>query len=145
MGLGQIFTIKVKYGIIVTDFQGKTIWFNSAVDDLCGYTLTELWGRKPGEILQGEASDKETARRMSEAVTQGKPFDGRILNYSKEGGAYEVEIHFAPVRDKGGELAYFIATQGEIVAGLPLEEQKRFTQELEVLLEELVQKVEGTG
>ncbi len=43
------------FGLIITDVAGLTTWINAGFKQMCGFTLTELLGKKPGEVLQGPA------------------------------------------------------------------------------------------
>ena len=48
---------------------------------------------KNSRILQGTATDKKVLERLRKALTDGKPFEGRAINYKKNGTPYLVFPH----------------------------------------------------
>ena len=54
--------------LVVTNAAGLLEWVNPAFTDMCGYTLDELRGRKPGQLLQGPGTDPAAVNRQLEAA-----------------------------------------------------------------------------
>jgi PAS domain S-box-containing protein len=102
--------------VILTDIAGKIVWVNQPFEQLTGYRLDEVIGRKPGDILQGPDSDPQQISIMQQAVSQGLSFKVDIINYSKAGEPYWVRIHSDPVLDEQGQLQGFIAIESDITA-----------------------------
>ncbi|WP_084405108.1 PAS domain-containing protein [Aliagarivorans taiwanensis] len=55
-------------GIIITDPRGLVTWVNESFSRLSGYSLGDLLGRKPGELLQGVGSDLKEVERIRRAI-----------------------------------------------------------------------------
>lgn len=102
--------------VIVTDREGRTEWVNPAFTRNTGFSLAEMAGRKPGQLLQGPDTDPEAAARISVAVRQGEPFDVEILNYDKARRPAWIKLTGNPVRDASGTITRFIAVQTDITA-----------------------------
>ncbi len=102
------------WGMVICDREGHTMWFNHAFSKMCGYTIKEMLGKKPGALLQGPRTDRSTARILSKAICDGKPCDVVILNYGKDGRTYWADIHMLPVRDNAGNLNYYFAVIHEV-------------------------------
>jgi len=102
--------------VIITDAHGKTIWVNRATRTLSGYSPEELIGRRPGDVLQGPETDPVTVRRIGEAVRKGESIRCELLNYSKSGKAYWIEMDITPIRDAHGRVDKFIAVERDITA-----------------------------
>jgi diguanylate cyclase (GGDEF)-like protein/PAS domain S-box-containing protein len=101
-------------GIVITDAQRRIVFVNPAYERLTGYTLDELRGRRPGEVLQGPDTDRETKQRVREALDAEQPVMAGLLNYHKNGTPYWIEIHITPVRDDTGEVTHYIAIETDI-------------------------------
>lgn len=100
--------------VVVTDASGCVIWVNPGFTALTGYSLDEMLGKKPGDVLQGEKSDPESQRQMGEAVAKGRGFDIDIVNYKKNGQPYWNNVVVIPIRSVDGEVEFFLSLQRDI-------------------------------
>ncbi|MGD1843563.1 MAG: PAS domain-containing protein [Thermonemataceae bacterium] len=100
--------------IIITDKKGNIEWVNQGFEKITGYTAEEVIGRKPGNLLQGEATDVETITRISEGLKKCEPVREEILNYHKSGKPYWIWIDILPIYNEAGDLEKFIAIEVEI-------------------------------
>jgi PAS domain S-box-containing protein len=99
--------------VLMTDAHGYVTWVNAAFETLCGHTLEEMLGCKPGHVLQGKKTDLATARALSEAIIHGQPIQADILNYHKDCSTYWVNTAINPIRDEHNTLKGFIAIERE--------------------------------
>jgi PAS domain S-box-containing protein len=106
---------------IVTNAHGEIEWVNDSFHKLTGYTLAEVIGKKPGDILQGAKTSQETVASIRYALAKHEPFSGEILNYSKDGRAYWLSLNINPVFDDDGKLLQFIAIESEITTRKEIE------------------------
>ncbi|EIA09564.1 PAS domain S-box protein [Flavobacterium frigoris] len=118
--------------VIISDKEGRMEWVNTSFLEMTGYSMDELIGKKPGNLLQGEESSLETANYLKERIKAGEPFNCEIINYSKSGEKYWVRIQGQALRNKKGEIIRFFAIEENITKKKLLEKQK----------EELVFKLE---
>ncbi|MEY2655454.1 MAG: hypothetical protein RLZZ524_2482 [Pseudomonadota bacterium] len=103
------------FQVVVTDPQGLTVHVNTAFSINTGYTLSEMLGRTPGSVLQRADSDPESVRRLRDALRSGKGCIGvEIVNYRKDGTAFDTLIDIEPVRDAEGRIVQFVSVQTEI-------------------------------
>ena len=100
--------------VVITDNKGRIEWVNKAFESMTDYTLEEVKGHKPGDLLQGEATDQATVLFMRECLMLGNPFQVEILNYSKSGRLYWLEIESQPLLDETGKIKQFFAIQRDI-------------------------------
>lgn len=112
--LARLVVEHVNDGIVVTDAQGFIAWINPAFTKMSGYTLAELKGKRPGEILQGDATSSESREKLAKAIKAKSSCVVDIVNYSKNGVPYTSEINLSPIRDDQGELIYFVAVQRDV-------------------------------
>ncbi|AXN30800.1 response regulator [Vibrio coralliilyticus] len=108
--------------IVVTDPEGYTTWVNEGFVQLTGYQLDEIKGKKPGDVLQGPNTNIKQVQALSDAIKQAKQIDCELINYSKDGSEYWIDISIAPVF-KDGVLTRFVAVERDITERKQLEEQ----------------------
>ena len=101
-------------GRVLCDPEGRVQWVNDAFTAMCGHSLIELRGKKPGPILQGRDTDPVSIDRMRRAVHQCRPCTETLLNYHKNGDAYWVQVSIAPILDDDGEVLWFVAREREL-------------------------------
>ncbi|OUC11814.1 MAG: hypothetical protein B0A82_25770, partial [Alkalinema sp. CACIAM 70d] len=99
--------------VIITDRTGITEWVNDGFTRLTGYRPEEIIGKKPGDILQGEETDMNTIAHMRRAIADGNGFDVDIINYSKLGVPYWVNVSCSPIKI-GSVTKKFVAIQKDI-------------------------------
>ncbi|MCB1137981.1 MAG: PAS domain S-box protein [Leptospiraceae bacterium] len=110
-----IITTHFSGGIVITDPDGRVQWANEGFCRLTGFSLKELLGQKPGDLLQGEGTNPETVQRIREQLRRQESLEAEILNYSKEGLPYVLYLKVDPVfRD--GELVHFVGFQTDVTA-----------------------------
>jgi len=108
-------------GIIVTkanplhDPGPEIIYVNHAMEKLSGYNASELIGENP-RILQGQKTDRNALNRIKQALIKGKPIKEELINYTKLGKAYWVELSITPIFDKLGKVSCFVSHQKDITA-----------------------------
>jgi PAS domain S-box-containing protein len=101
-------------GVVITDREGRVEWINRAFSEMTGYSIDEIGGKKPGRLLQGADTDPQTVERVSKALAQGKGVTVEILNYSKAGLPYWVDMDIQPLSDSSGNVIKFIAIENDI-------------------------------
>jgi PAS domain S-box-containing protein len=100
--------------MVVTDAQGGVAWVNPAFTAMCGHTLVEIKGRKPGHILRGPETDPAAALRLREAITDKRPCRETLVNYHKDGSPYRVDIQLYPIIDDDGQPLWFVARERKL-------------------------------
>ncbi|MGB1251507.1 MAG: response regulator [Candidatus Promineifilaceae bacterium] len=100
--------------VVITDAKGYIEWVNDAFIRLTEYSLDEVIGKRPGSLLQGPDSDSDSVRYMREQLKAQQGFSSELINYSKSGKPYWVDIDVQPVHDEQGVLTNFIAVENDI-------------------------------
>jgi PAS domain S-box-containing protein len=100
--------------VIITDAVGRVEWVNAGFTRDTGYTLAEMLGKKPGEVLQGPETDPAASRRFHERLQEPEPFSVTLLNYQKTGEPLWFAIDVTPIFNNDGALIQFIAIQQNI-------------------------------
>jgi PAS domain S-box-containing protein len=126
-----------KESVTITDAEldlpgPKIIFVNPAFTQMTGYTAEEVIGKTP-RILQGPRTDKAVLARLRKNLEQGEMFEGEAINYRKDGTEYDLEWQIAPIRDPGGKITHYVATQHDITGRKKLEAQLRQSQKMEAI------------
>lgn len=125
-------------GVLITDADGRVEWINEGFTRIAGYTLDDMRGRKPGELLQGAATDPAMVTAMRSALACHEGFEIDIVNYKKSGEPYWIRINCNPLLDASGALQGFMAVESDITAQKQAEEH---LQETTSLLEGIFENV----
>ena len=100
--------------MVVTNAAGLIEWINPAFTVLCGYTLAELRGRKPGQLLQGPGTDQAAVARIRAAVNGKCACEETLVNYHKDGSLYRVKLNLTPILDDDQQPLWFIAKEQKL-------------------------------
>lgn len=109
--------------VLITDASQNIVFANPAFCEMTGYTLGEIMGRRPRDLLQGTESDLEARAAMRRAIEQREPVRVELVNYRKDGDPYWVAISLNPIFDERGQLVNFIAIQDDITARKEMERE----------------------
>ena len=99
--------------ILITDAtkDAKIIYANKAFKTLTGYDPSEVLGKTP-KILQGAATDKTVIARLLDALKRDGRFEGRAINYKKNGTPFIMHWRVLPVK-VGKHTKVWVAIQRE--------------------------------
>ena len=100
--------------VCITDVQGRTVWTNPASSELTGYSLEELLGKTPGQVLQFEGTDPKEVARLSRHIRAGSSVVSELLNRHKDGSEYWVRVEVLPARSPDGTLIGFVGLQTDV-------------------------------
>jgi PAS domain S-box-containing protein len=90
----------------------RILYVNDAFEAMTGYAREEVMGRSP-RMLQGPDTDAEALRRIRAALELGEPVRQELVNYTKGGERYWVDLNIVPVTDDEGR-GHFISVQRDI-------------------------------
>lgn len=102
--------------IVITDTNSHIIWVNAAFSKMCGYSLGELKGKRPGQLLHGPRTSARVLRRLRKAIRSGKVRTEEVVNYHKNGHPYWVRLTISPIVDTEGKACGFISIERELAS-----------------------------
>jgi PAS domain S-box-containing protein len=99
--------------ILITDAtaKGKITYANKAFKKLTGHDPSEVVGKTP-RILQGKGTDKKVIERLSVALKSGGRFEGKAINYKKDGTPFIMYWRVLPIK-AGKKIEAWVAIQRE--------------------------------
>lgn len=136
--------------VVVTDaedinlpFGPKIVYVNKAFEQITGYSAKDVLGETP-RILQGKDTSDETRARIRAALEEKRPCREKILNYSKTGRPYWLELHIIPLKNKFGKVTHFAALERDVTEATyyadTLEARNKDLKELKSSLERLIKE-----
>lgn len=102
-----------KYVIVITDPKLNIVHATQNIETMNGYLPEEIVGAKPN-MFQGADTCKKTTNTIRMAVQKAKRFEATVLNYRKDGTAYNCWIKGEPIFNTSGKLVNFIAFEKEV-------------------------------
>jgi PAS domain S-box-containing protein len=102
----------------------RIVYVNEAFVRLTGYTRDEAIGRSP-RFLQGPKTSRAALGRIKAALQQRQPVREELVNYSKTGREYWLEVEIVPVTDAGGRVTHAIAIERDVTERKLAEETLR--------------------
>ena len=110
--------------IAISDVDGNIEYVNESFTRATGYSREELFGRNP-RVLQSGKTPPETYTAMWQALVNGQPWSGELINRTKSGREYTELAMISPLRQPDGTITHYVAVKEDIT------EKKRAAEELE--------------
>ncbi len=117
--------------VVLTDPDVNIVWVNEGFKRITEYSHDEVIGKNPREILQGPETDTSINKKVRSLLNAQQPARFEILNYTKSGRKYWLDIEIQPIFNEQGQLVNFMAIE------LDITEQKLAQLELQRLHDEL--------
>ena len=91
----------------------RIVFVNDAFERRTGYTRSEVLGRNP-RLLQGKRTQRPQLDRVREALQSQQPVRVELINYTKHGEPYWVELEIVPVDYFRRGLTHWVAVARDI-------------------------------
>lgn len=93
----------------------RIVWVNDAFVRRTGYKREEAIGATP-RILQGPATDRRELDRIRCALERWESVRAELVNYTKAGEPFWLELDIVPVADATGWYTHWIAIERDVTA-----------------------------
>lgn len=97
--------------IVVTDYNGKILYANSAAQRITGFTFKEMEGNTPR--LWGGLMDGAFYKKLWASKKSGEALEETLVNRKKNGELYYAKAHMSPILDNNIILGW-VATEEDI-------------------------------
>ena len=99
--------------VLITDAseEGKIIYANKSFEQLTGHEPSSVIGKTP-RILQGPGTDEKVITRLSSALKLGEKFEGKTINYKKDGTPFIMYWRVLPI-EVAKKITAWVAIQRE--------------------------------
>lgn len=117
--------------IVITDRTGSIKWVNPAFATLTGYSVEEVIGKNPRELLKSGVHDQLLYKELWETLRAGEVWRGEMVNRRKDGTHYPEGQTITPVKNEQGEITHFIAIKRDLTEQRKMEAQLQHAQKME--------------
>ncbi len=97
----------------ITDTQANILYVNPAFERLSGYTRDEVVGRNES-LLSDKATPIAIYKDLWATITAGAPWQGRLVNRTKDGRRYLADLNVVPVSDATGAIIHFVGMHNDV-------------------------------
>ncbi len=130
---------KTSNAVVITDANGCITWVNDGFTRISGYKIEEVIGKKPGSVLQCENTNPDSVALFRENIAKQIGFTIEILNRSKNGQDYWVEMEVQPLFHNETLTGFMAIETDTTERKSKAEEQKRLITQLTHTIEDLTQ------
>ncbi|NEU10226.1 PAS domain S-box protein [Flavihumibacter sp. R14] len=117
---------KVDNGVIIS-IGNNVIWANEAFERITGYNLSDLKGKKLGDVLKGEKTDSKVLEKAREFTKNKMSFAVDLLAYRKDGEPIWISVINSVILNAAGEV------DKEVEVIIDITARKRAEEELQTL------------
>jgi PAS domain S-box-containing protein len=107
--------------------QPRIVYVNNAFERITGYSREEAIGQTP-RILEGPKTDRSYLDQIRQAFDTHAPFRPELINYTKSGAEYWLELDIVPLVDYEGSVTHFVAVQRDVTERRKAEEALRLSE-----------------
>ena len=118
--------------IVVTDPDGNIVYVNPAFERITGYSREEALGKKPS-LLKSGRHPREFYTQLWNTLKSGEAWSGRFTNRAKDGRLFVEEATIAPIFDRSGKIANFVAVKRDVTQETELHEQLHQSQKMDAI------------
>jgi PAS domain S-box-containing protein len=93
----------------------QIVFVNQAFERVTGYSSQEAIG-STARMLQGPNTDQAVVERIRSAMAQWQPVREELVNYSRDGREFWVDMDVVPLEDEHGGFSHWIAVGRDITA-----------------------------
>lgn len=94
--------------VIIGSASGRIEWVNDAFLRQTGFSMEEIMGLHPVELLTGSESDPNVVEAFREHLQKGLPFSGELLTYDRSDRRSWQHLNLTPVFDEKGLLRNWV-------------------------------------
>jgi len=102
----------------------RIVFVNEAAERMTGYTGAELIGQSP-RLFHGPRTDHAELKRIGAALRQMGSVHAELINFTKAGTEYWIELNITPVLSAAGVTTHFVAVERDITERKQAEEALR--------------------
>jgi PAS domain S-box-containing protein len=91
----------------------RIVFANQAFERRTGYTVQEVIGLTP-RILQGPKTQRTELDRIGAAMKNWEPVRGELINYTKAGEEFWIELEIVPLANETGWFTHWVSVERDI-------------------------------
>ena len=93
----------------------RIVFVNEAFERLTGFSAQDAIGNNP-RMLQGPRTERAALDRIGAALAAWQPVREELVNYTRDGREFWLEVDIVPLADENGSHTHWIAVERDITA-----------------------------
>lgn len=110
----------------------RIVYVNDAFERRTGYRPDEVIGRSP-RILQGAETSRADLDRIRYSLEHWAPVRAELVNYTKSGEPYRVELEIVPLANDKGWFTHWVAVERDVTERHQLHERVQHLERMEAI------------
>lgn len=106
--------------IIITDADGGILYANKAAQQITGYPVRDMIGKRPS-LWGKQMSGAFYAAMWKSIKDEKKTFHGEIKNRRKDGREYFADLYISPIFDANNDVKFFVGIERDVTREKELE------------------------
>ena len=115
--------------IEITSPDARYEYVNPAFEQILGYTIDEVIGRTPAQVIRSDLHDAAYFKKIDETLSAGKQWAGILISRARDERLVYLETAITPMRDADGRITHHMAVKRDITARIKAEAELRRKQE----------------
>ncbi len=128
---------KINNAVVINDANNHVTWINAAFENITGFTLEDLRGKRLGDLIAGPKTDLELLEQARELSKQNKSFTVDMLAYRKDKQPIWLSVHNTVVWNDNGKV------EMEVEIIIDITDKKQAEEQVQIL--SLVASKTNTG
>lgn len=116
----------------ITDPGPRIVYVNDAFERRTGYSRDEVIGKTP-RLLQGPETSPAALAKIRQALANWDPVRTEVVNYTKSGEPYWVEIEIVPLSNDKGWFTHWVAVERDVTERRQLHERLQHLERMEAV------------
>lgn len=100
--------------VVVCDARSRITYANRSFTRMFDFTLDDVLGRRPDEILLGSDRDLDVVARMRSLCESGQSYDVELLACTRRGVPFWAGISANPIRDGDGRITHYVGIVADL-------------------------------
>ena len=93
--------------LMILNREGVIEWINQGFTALSGYTLEDVQGREPAQLLSGPETDRAAQSRFHQCLAEGRRTREELAVYCKSGRPAWLDLEVQPILGEGDRVVQF--------------------------------------
>lgn len=124
----------MRNAVLFTDVTGGIVWINRGFEELTGYSSSDVANKKI-DLLFGAQTDAEVVELIQLSFKNKKVVQVEIINYTKNGKPYWVEMEITPVLDKTGVIGFMVMCADITRLKVAVQEMLKSQEQLQTIMD----------